>query len=145
MLEDKMFAFAMLGSEWVLWLLVALSAICITIAVERVIFVSQNRTSMSSLQPILIQFLEGGSSESFHNDLNTLSPFINSKNFLSSTREKPVVPEIIAGLYEDFLIAFSRRSVPFELVKSIITSEQLISSFTSLLTTKFSFFSPMDL
>lgn len=73
MLEEKMFAFAMLGSEWVLWLLVALSAICIAIAVERVIFVSQNRTSMSSLQPILIQFLEGGSSESFHNDLNTLS------------------------------------------------------------------------
>ena len=30
MLEEKMFAFAMLGSEWVLWLLVLLSAACLT-------------------------------------------------------------------------------------------------------------------
>ena len=56
-------------------------------------------------------------------DLKTFNPFIDSKNFLSSALEKPVVPEITAGLYVDFLIAFSRRSVPLELVKSIITSE----------------------
>ena len=73
MLEEKMFAFAMLGSEWVLWLLVVLSAICITIAIERVLFVSKNRTAITALQPLLSQFLEGGSSAAFRSGLKNLN------------------------------------------------------------------------
>ena len=35
MLQEKMFAFALLGAEWVMWLLVILSIVCITVAAER--------------------------------------------------------------------------------------------------------------
>ena len=50
MLEEKMFAFAMLGSEWVLWLLVLLSAACLTVAIERMLFLHQHRTPLDKLQ-----------------------------------------------------------------------------------------------
>lgn len=69
MLEDKMFAFAMLGSEWVLWLLVLLSAVTITIAVERSIFLSTKTTPLQVLEKALTKFLGGGSQEEFHQHL----------------------------------------------------------------------------
>lgn len=73
MLEDKMFAFAMLGSEWVLWLLVLLSAACVTVAIERVLFLRQNRTPTGKLQLALSSFLEGDSKEAFSSNLKDLS------------------------------------------------------------------------
>ncbi len=73
MLEQNMFAFAMLGGEWVLWLLVFLSALCVTVAIERFLFVMKNRTSISNLQPPLTNFLEGGSSGDFLGKLKSLS------------------------------------------------------------------------
>ena len=72
MLEEKMFAFAMLGSEWVLWLLVLLSAACVTVAIERVIFLAKNRTPLDKLQHTITSFLEGDSTESFSKDLQAL-------------------------------------------------------------------------
>lgn len=72
MLEEKMFAFAMLGSEWVLWLLVLLSAACVTVAIERVIFLAKNRTPLDKLQQTITSFLEGDSTESFSKDLQAL-------------------------------------------------------------------------
>ena len=72
MLEEKMFAFAMLGSEWVLWLLVLLSAACVTVAIERVLFLKQNRTPLDKLQRSLSGFLEGDSKETFSASLNNL-------------------------------------------------------------------------
>lgn len=72
MLEEKMFAFAMLGSEWVLWLLVLLSAACLTVAIERMLFLRQNRTPLAKLQQAFSTFLEGGSTESFSTDLKNL-------------------------------------------------------------------------
>ena len=73
MLEEKMFAFAMLGSEWVLWLLVLLSAACVTVAIERVLFLKQNRTPLNELQHSLSSFLEGDSTETFSTNLQSLS------------------------------------------------------------------------
>ena len=73
MLEDKMFAFAMLGSEWVLWLLVLLSAACVTVAIERVLFLRQNRTPPAELQLALSSFLEGDSTEAFSSNLKDLN------------------------------------------------------------------------
>jgi len=72
MLEEKMFAFAMLGSEWVLWLLVLLSAACVTVAIERVIFLAKNRTPLDKLQHTITGFLEGDSTESFSKGLQEL-------------------------------------------------------------------------
>ena len=82
MLEEKMFAFAMLGSEWVLWLLVLLSAACVTVAIERVLFLSQNRTPLDKLQQAFSRFLEGDTKEAFCANLKDL-PGIES-NVLQS-------------------------------------------------------------
>lgn len=65
MLEEKMFAFAMLGSEWVLWLLVAMSAVCIAIAIERSLFIRSHSTPLSILQPAFTKFLSGQSLSEF--------------------------------------------------------------------------------
>ena len=72
MLEEKMFAFAMLGSEWVLWLLVLLSAACVTVAIERVLFLAKSRTPLDKLQQTITSFLEGESTESFSKNLQEL-------------------------------------------------------------------------
>jgi biopolymer transport protein ExbB len=60
MLEKQMFAFALLGGEWVLWLLVALSGICFAIAIERVIYRLINTSPPEELEAHLIAFLQGG-------------------------------------------------------------------------------------
>ena len=73
MLEEKMFAFAMLGSEWVLWLLVLLSAACVTVAIERTLYLRQNRTPLDKLQRALSGFLEGDSREDFSTNLQNIS------------------------------------------------------------------------
>lgn len=73
MLEEKMFAFAMLGSEWVLWLLVLLSAACVTVAIERVLFLAKNKTPLDKLQRALSGFLEGDSKETFSANLKDIS------------------------------------------------------------------------
>lgn len=72
MLEDKMFAFAMLGSEWVLWLLVLLSAACVTVAIERILFLAKHRTPLNKLQRTLTGFLEGDSTATFTKNLKEL-------------------------------------------------------------------------
>ncbi len=41
-LEQKMLDFALLGAGWVMWLLVALSVLCVGVAIERAIFLMRN-------------------------------------------------------------------------------------------------------
>ena len=72
MLAEKMFAFALMGSEWVLWLLVLLSALCIAIAIERFLFIRQQSTPLPSLQDSLTKYLGGGSLEDFSKTLQTM-------------------------------------------------------------------------
>jgi len=60
MLQQKLISFAMVGEEWVLWLLVVLSVVCVGIAIERAIFGAVNRSSSSALEPVLNAFLGGG-------------------------------------------------------------------------------------
>jgi biopolymer transport protein ExbB len=61
LLGQKLLSFALLGAEWVLWLLVALSVVCVAIAIERVIFGALNRTPRGPLDQALARFLKGGS------------------------------------------------------------------------------------
>ncbi len=61
MLEQQLTAFALLGAEWVLWLLVALSVLCIAVAVERVIYAFLNATPQRPFQQALQQYVDGGS------------------------------------------------------------------------------------
>ncbi len=61
MLQNKLISFAMVGEEWVLWLLIGLSVLCLAVAVERAIFSSLNRSPAATLNPVLKRLLEGGS------------------------------------------------------------------------------------
>lgn len=72
MLAEKMFAFALMGSEWVLWLLVFMSALCIAIAIERTLFIRQQSTPMNSLQDALTKYLSGGEHNDFSKALSSL-------------------------------------------------------------------------
>ena len=60
MLEQQMTAFALLGAEWVLWVLVALSVLCIAVAIERVIYASMNATPAAAFRSALQNYVDGG-------------------------------------------------------------------------------------
>ena len=59
-LQDRMNAFALLGAEWVLWLLVGLSLLCVAVAVERGIYLFLNKTSGALLQTAITAFMKDG-------------------------------------------------------------------------------------
>jgi biopolymer transport protein ExbB len=61
LLGQKLLSFALLGAEWVLWLLVGLSVVCLAVAIERAIFATLNRTPKAPLGRALAAFLKGGS------------------------------------------------------------------------------------
>lgn len=63
MLQDSLMGFALLGAEWVLWLLVGLSLVCITIAAERGIYIALNTSPRARLQAALARYLDGGDAE----------------------------------------------------------------------------------
>ena len=62
MLQEKLMTFALMGGGWVLWLLLGLSVLCLGIAVERLIYLTLNRSNRRALQAALGAFLEGGPS-----------------------------------------------------------------------------------
>ena len=61
MLAQKMLDFALLGAEWVLWLLVMLSVACIAIAIERTLYLALNTAPEGPFQQALTAYLGGGS------------------------------------------------------------------------------------
>ncbi len=60
MLQTQLLSFALIGAEWVLWLLVALSVVCVAVAAERFIYSALNRTPQADLHGALQPFLAGG-------------------------------------------------------------------------------------
>jgi len=71
-LEERMNAFALLGAEWVMWLLVGLSVICVALAVERAIYLVLNWTSASGLQAAIAGFMTSGDVPTFQKKLDEL-------------------------------------------------------------------------
>ncbi|MCB9745860.1 MAG: MotA/TolQ/ExbB proton channel family protein [Alphaproteobacteria bacterium] len=55
-----------------MWLLVGLSVVCLTIAIERTIYLLMNRTSAAGLQASLSDFLKSGDLEPFRKQLDAL-------------------------------------------------------------------------
>ncbi|HVZ75578.1 MAG TPA: MotA/TolQ/ExbB proton channel family protein [Polyangia bacterium] len=56
-LTEKILGFTLLGSEWVLWVLIGLSLLSVTIMVERGIFLSSGRSDFETLAKELLAFL----------------------------------------------------------------------------------------
>jgi len=59
-IDQTLNAFTMLGAQWVLWLLVALSVAGVTVVVERAIFLVMSRDDVSKLQHELRRLLARG-------------------------------------------------------------------------------------
>jgi biopolymer transport protein ExbB len=64
-LEQRMLDFALLGAGWVMWLLVALSVLCVGVAVERTIYAIMNSTPVAGLQQAIADFMKQGDRVSF--------------------------------------------------------------------------------
>jgi biopolymer transport protein ExbB len=59
-ITERILGFTLLGSEWVLWLLIALSLLSVTIMVERGIFLAGGKIDFESLAKELLSFLRDG-------------------------------------------------------------------------------------
>ncbi len=75
MLEEGMKAFALLGAEWVLWLLIALSIGCIAIAAERAFYLLRDGTHTGSLASAVNAYLRDGDLVAFGKKLKALGGF----------------------------------------------------------------------
>ena len=69
-LEQRLLDFSLLGAAWVLWVLVALSILCIAVAVERATYFRLNRTDDNSLEQAMGDFLKDGNPEQFQERLD---------------------------------------------------------------------------
>src|SRR5690606_15123224 len=57
-LQERLTAFAMLGATWVMWLLVALSILCVAIILERAYYLLASRDNLLALREDLVKFLK---------------------------------------------------------------------------------------
>lgn len=60
MLEQKMLQFALGGAEWVLWLLVVLSVLCVAIGLERAVYLALNGVPAGAFETAVGGYLKGG-------------------------------------------------------------------------------------
>jgi biopolymer transport protein ExbB len=59
-LMDRILGFTLLGSEWVLWLLIGLSVLSVGVMVERVIYLGSTRVDFDAVVKELLAFLKDG-------------------------------------------------------------------------------------
>jgi biopolymer transport protein ExbB len=59
-LTERILGFTLLGSEWVLWVLIGLSLLSVTIMVERGLFLAAGRVDFEALGKELLSFLKDG-------------------------------------------------------------------------------------
>ena len=72
MLQRAMLNFALLGAEWVLWLLVGLSVLVVFVSAERAWWLVSNGTPGAALERALDAFLTGGTREDLDRALRGL-------------------------------------------------------------------------
>jgi biopolymer transport protein ExbB/TolQ len=74
-LQEGVLQFALLGAEWVLWLLVGLSLACIALSIERAIYLLSDGTDRSRLAAAVNTFLSDGDAAGFAKKLRELKGF----------------------------------------------------------------------
>ncbi len=57
-IQERLTAFAMLGATWVMWLLIALSVVCLAIILERIYFYAVTRDNVEQLRADLLASLK---------------------------------------------------------------------------------------
>lgn len=71
-LEQKMSQVALLGAGWVLWLMVALSVVCVAVALERWLYFALNRAPRAAFESAIGAFLSGGERAALEQALGTM-------------------------------------------------------------------------
>jgi len=72
-LAKAMMNFALLGTTWVLWLLVLLSLLCVAVGIERIVYFAMNRTPAAPFEQAVGRYLGGGTRVELEHSLNGLS------------------------------------------------------------------------
>ena len=84
-LQEAMLNFALLGAEWVLWLLVILSIIGLTITIERLVFFFKTSTDSGAVHQAIQSFLADGDLATLQQHVGKLGGY--EANILSSGTE----------------------------------------------------------
>ncbi len=99
MLEDAVLSFALLGAQWVLWLLLILSVGCFAITVERAIYLFSDTTSRDGLASAIDDFLKNGNAPAFGSKLTKMRGF--EARILGAGMElQPLGPEAVEKAME---------------------------------------------
>lgn len=75
MLQDGVLAFALLGAEWVLWVLVGLSVAVAALSAERVFYLTRDGTDRATLVRLINTFLAGGDVNALRSGLASADGF----------------------------------------------------------------------
>lgn len=75
MLEEGIFQFALLGAEWVLWVLVALSIGVVALAIERALFLARSGTPREPLAEAVGAYLRTGDAAACRSRIAALDGF----------------------------------------------------------------------
>lgn len=89
MLQEKMLQFALGGAEWVLWLLVVLSVLCVAIALERGIYLILSTAPRDAFESAVGGYLKGGARSDLEKSLapmKGMEPRVLLAGFAAGTR-----------------------------------------------------------
>jgi biopolymer transport protein ExbB len=74
-IQDRLTAFAMLGADWVMWLLVVFSVVVVAIVLERAYYLIASRDDIAGLKTDLLKRLRGGDVEGARRRLKASKSF----------------------------------------------------------------------
>jgi biopolymer transport protein ExbB len=99
-LQAELLAFSLLGVEWVLWLLVFMSVLCVIVTVERIAYFTLNKSSKAGLQESLTKYLKGGDKQVFQSELDEMGGIearVLAAGLDASSNGADSAEEVIAG------------------------------------------------
>ena len=100
MLEQKLLQFALNGAGWVLWLLVILSVLVLTVAVERAIYMALNSAPAAAFEEALSTYLGGGTREDLQKRLTGMrgiEPRVLLATLSAAQKSADAAPDALAG------------------------------------------------
>lgn len=100
MLAGKMLEFALMGAEWVLWLLVGLSVLCVAIAIERALYLWTNTAPTAAFEDALARYLAGGERDDLQRSLGGMrgiEPRILLAGLAAAQRAPDAAEDAMAG------------------------------------------------
>jgi len=99
------------AAGWVMWFLVLLSVISLTIAIERFIFISWNKSDLSTVQVALNRLMASGKIEEAENLLKGergMAAKVVTEGIVASGRGKAATDEVMTGVQQAERVRYER-------------------------------------